>query len=401
MFQHDRPDIRFIDATLIDRFLAPEHRDTHTFEAYDQRAVVLIVLWILACGVWFVPLYGFLLDAWPSAIAVALCCSAVFGGLFTLRWTGTTLWSCNITCLALTAILTWLSLRTGGIASAPAFWLLLVPVSAHALYHNRHFTVGWAVAALAALGFIYTVKRLDGSFSVLSNAENDLLFLAGTIGLLFAVLQIVNIRNGFERWLYESVRRREVARREAEAELRRANEESRERARQSLRALIENSPDAIIVHQSGQIIYTNAAARELVGYSEDELHQMTVEDLVDEAELERVRERVASLRDASALPLREMEVVRKDGTRVAVEATAFKGTFDGDEAVLSTLRDLTERRALRAKMMQLDRMIAVGTLATGVAHEINNPLSFVRSNLEFLSTRLVGEEEADQDESDQ
>src|SRR5690606_32815887 len=57
--------------------------------------------------------------------------------------------------------------------------------------------------------------------------------------------------------------------------------------------------------------------------------------------------------------------------------------FDGREATLSTVRDISARKQLTAKMMEMDRMIAVGTLAAGVGHEINNPLCYIVGNLEY------------------
>ncbi|MCP3138054.1 sensor histidine kinase [Pyxidicoccus xibeiensis] len=52
--------------------------------------------------------------------------------------------------------------------------------------------------------------------------------------------------------------------------------------------------------------------------------------------------------------------------------------------------DITDRKAMQAQLVVADRLAAVGTLAAGVAHEINNPLAFVLSNLSFLSGELQG-----------
>lgn len=50
----------------------------------------------------------------------------------------------------------------------------------------------------------------------------------------------------------------------------------------------------------------------------------------------------------------------------------------------ATLVDITERRDLQAKVMQADRLATLGTLAAGVAHEINNPLTYTLNNLQLL-----------------
>jgi PAS domain S-box-containing protein len=57
---------------------------------------------------------------------------------------------------------------------------------------------------------------------------------------------------------------------------------------------------------------------------------------------------------------------------------------------LAVVRDVTERREMAARLAMADRLISMGTLAAGVAHELNTPLAYVSANLEFLSTALPG-----------
>ncbi|MFO0563313.1 MAG: ATP-binding protein [Polyangiales bacterium] len=52
------------------------------------------------------------------------------------------------------------------------------------------------------------------------------------------------------------------------------------------------------------------------------------------------------------------------------------------------VEEVTERRKLQARLAQSDRLASVGTLAAGVAHEINNPLAYVLSNLEYARRRF-------------
>jgi PAS domain S-box-containing protein len=79
---------------------------------------------------------------------------------------------------------------------------------------------------------------------------------------------------------------------------------------------------------------------------------------------------------------------RRDGAYVALEGEATVLDFDGQASHVVIGRDVTERRELFARMALADRLLSVGTLAAGVAHEINNPLAYVSSNLELLFREL-------------
>lgn len=59
-----------------------------------------------------------------------------------------------------------------------------------------------------------------------------------------------------------------------------------------------------------------------------------------------------------------------------------------DRSFIAVMRDITKERELTEHMMEMDRMITAGSMAAGVGHEINNPLSYVLSNLEFVQGRL-------------
>jgi two-component system NtrC family sensor kinase len=52
------------------------------------------------------------------------------------------------------------------------------------------------------------------------------------------------------------------------------------------------------------------------------------------------------------------------------------------------VRDITQHKAMEQRLIQADRLAALGTLAAGVAHEVNNPLSYVSSNLHFIAESL-------------
>lgn len=91
-------------------------------------------------------------------------------------------------------------------------------------------------------------------------------------------------------------------------------------------------------------------------------------------------------------PFRNFEYpgVRPDG-RVVWFRVSGKPRFDGDgrfAGYFGIASDITASRNMQAQLHQSERLAAIGQLAAGMAHEINNPVGFVRSNLATLGTYL-------------
>ena len=172
---------------------------------------------------------------------------------------------------------------------------------------------------------------------------------------------------------------------------RREMEQALRRSEASFRALIEHLPIGVLVHRDGEILYANRATEALLGYDDTaELRGRSLFDLAAPAVHEVIRRRIEAFRRAtpSYQPPESGEMVRRDGTRVEVEAEAIRVDFDGAPAMLLMLRNLTERHEMVARLAVADRMRSVGMLAAGVAHEINNPLSYVLANLDLVVAEL-------------
>jgi two-component system, cell cycle sensor histidine kinase and response regulator CckA len=173
----------------------------------------------------------------------------------------------------------------------------------------------------------------------------------------------------------------------------------------NLRELIDRSPDGIMVHRFGPITYMNHSMAHMLGYGHAaELIGNDVVNFVHPDFREQVRQRIENLKVEEAhyqrTPLLESKLMRKDGTALSVEATAMRLNFNGEPAIVVILRDITERKQTQAQQLLSDRMISMGTLAAGVAHEINNPLAAIMANLDYiLQNKSNGTWQSDQEDA--
>jgi len=169
-------------------------------------------------------------------------------------------------------------------------------------------------------------------------------------------------------------------------ERRRAEEASR-RSNESFRSLIERAPDAIAVHRHGKFVLVNPMLVRLLSYESDaELLGRSVEQVLHPDEVLRYRASIAEARQIDdSVYLQEVRLRGAHGELLTTEIASINVDFEGGPAVLSFARDVTERRALEARLAKTNRLASIGTLAAGVAHEINNPLAYVMLNLNLLA----------------
>ncbi len=173
----------------------------------------------------------------------------------------------------------------------------------------------------------------------------------------------------------------------------------------NFRSLVEAAPDGVVVSRNGILLYVNAAALRLLGYDEpSELLGRPMSVFLDGPELAATRARLEHMRiTGERLPPHEYPAKRRDGSVVVAEITSMFIEHEGAPAVLGFARDVTERVKMRAQLAHAERLAAIGVLAAGVAHEINNPLTFVGLSAEMLlrrlQTRAAGKHEIEEVES--
>ena len=172
--------------------------------------------------------------------------------------------------------------------------------------------------------------------------------------------------------------------------LRRKSAQLIARSDASFRAVIESMADLIAVYRDDRLVYINAAGLRLFGLdgSGESRSDADLWTRVHPEDRPRSRERLGS---DDMLGTIELRLRAGDGTWRDCEVSALKVEFGGAPAVVLEGRDITERKRMQEKLLVSDRMASLGTLAAGIAHEINNPLTYVMGNLELLSDALSGD----------
>jgi PAS domain S-box-containing protein len=157
------------------------------------------------------------------------------------------------------------------------------------------------------------------------------------------------------------------------------------------RALIDGAPDGIAILLGPQIAFLNTAAARMLGAENPEAALgMPISDFFHPEDAKLADARIAQLyRTGARYPEpAEYRSRSRDGQELFVEISAILTEYQGKPAVLAFARDVTERKAIQARLVEADRLAALGVLSAGIAHEINNPLAYLLLNLEFLSREL-------------
>jgi PAS domain S-box-containing protein len=157
------------------------------------------------------------------------------------------------------------------------------------------------------------------------------------------------------------------------------------------RSVVEGAPDGVAILRQQQILFLNPRAARMLGLPNPEAGKgRMITDFLEPDDAELAERRIGELVATGRVHRDPAEYRSKsaDGAELVVEISSIPIDLGGERSVLAFARDITERKAIQARLAEAERLTALGVLSAGVAHEINNPLAYVLLNLEYLRQQL-------------
>ena len=140
---------------------------------------------------------------------------------------------------------------------------------------------------------------------------------------------------------------------------RKKSEEKLRESESRFRALHNASFGGIAIHDRGIILDCNQGLSEMTGFSEDELIGMDGVLLIAPEWRQMIRDHIASGFESSY----EAEGIRKDSSRYPLYLRGSNVPYKGRQVRVTEFRDISEQKLLEAKLVQAQKMEAIGTLA--------------------------------------
>ncbi|MCL4437074.1 MAG: PAS domain S-box protein [Thaumarchaeota archaeon] len=180
----------------------------------------------------------------------------------------------------------------------------------------------------------------------------------------------------------------------AEISERKRIEDSLIQSEEKYHSLVDNIQDGVFIIQDGKLQFVNEAFARMAGYKVEEVIGKDFRQFVAPEDVRMVADRYQRRQSGENIPSEyEFRLLHKDGkTRVLINMTVGLVSYHGRVASIGTVKNITEKKKLEAQLLRAQRMESVGTLAEGVAHDINNVLSPIMLSLYLLKEKFKDSE---------
>lgn len=188
---------------------------------------------------------------------------------------------------------------------------------------------------------------------------------------------------------------------------RRAAEEQLRARENLLSSVLSTVPDAmVVIDENGIMMSFSATAQVLFGYTEEETIGRNVSMLMPSPDQERHDAYLQRYLDTGEKRIigtgRIVFGQRKDGSRFPMELAVGEAITGGQRVFTGFIQDLTERRrteeqleSLQSELIHVSRVSAMGTMASTIAHELNQPIAAIANYAESVRDMLAEPDHAD------
>jgi two-component system NtrC family sensor kinase len=173
-------------------------------------------------------------------------------------------------------------------------------------------------------------------------------------------------------------------------------EEALRESREQLQKMFESVTDGIsVIDLNGAITEVNQRMVEIHGSgSKKNLLGRNALELVTPADHERITNNMRQALKQGTVSGVEYTLIRADGTEFPAElsTSALRNASGNWVGHITIVRDITERKVMQEQLMLTDRLASIGELASGIAHELNNPLTSIIGFSQLLMEREIADD---------
>ncbi|HSS95918.1 MAG TPA: PAS domain S-box protein, partial [Terriglobales bacterium] len=141
----------------------------------------------------------------------------------------------------------------------------------------------------------------------------------------------------------------------------------------------------LVVDTSGLISYANRRWFDM-GYEQRHLLGLPLQELVSKSRRQQLEDALRTTREGEQVDNLDLHILHGDGTigQFSVNLSPMRDEQGNVSSVVVVMTDVTDAATLQAKLMHAEKMAAVGQLVSGVAHEVNNPLTAILGFADLL-----------------
>jgi PAS domain S-box-containing protein len=166
-----------------------------------------------------------------------------------------------------------------------------------------------------------------------------------------------------------------------------ASQESLRESEAKYRFLFDDAPTPIFVIDADtmKILDVNARAPQDYLYSREELLNMSFFDLWQQEHRDQAVLELKQQSETSASMMPVLQHMRRDGSTLMMHYHARLTRYNERQAIIVSVWDVTEKLERQTRLIQAGKMATLGEMATGIAHELNQPLNAIRIGCDYLS----------------